>query len=60
MNVEIIVRIDGREVAVVNQETAGVAIEREAQTELLKDRVGQAILEETFSELAQSLRRLCR
>lgn len=59
MNVEIIVRIEGREVAVVTQEVFGDAIEREEQTEQLKDRVGQAVLEEGFVELAGSLRRPC-
>lgn len=57
MNVEIIVRIDGREVAVVKQEISGESLDREQQTERLKDRVGQAVLEEGFAELAQSLRR---
>lgn len=59
MNVEIIVRIDGREVAVVKQEISGESLDREQQTERLKDRVGQAVLEEGFAELAQSLRRPC-
>lgn len=51
MNVYI-VRLDGREVAVVKQEISGESLDREQQTERLKDSVGQAVLEEGFAELA--------
>lgn len=59
MNVEVTVRIDGREVANFEQWISGEAIEIEQQTEHLKDRVGQAVLSEGFSQLAVSLRRPC-
>lgn len=59
MNVEIIVRINGRAVAVVEQQLTGDALEREQQNERLKDRVGQVVLEEGFAELAGTLRRPC-
>lgn len=49
MKVEVIVRIDGREVANLNQSISGQAVDMEQQTEALKDRVGQAVLPEAFS-----------
>jgi hypothetical protein len=60
MLVEIIVRIDGREVAAVKDELAtwdSLALEEE--TEKLKDRVGRVVLEEGFRELAAGGRHPC-
>lgn len=59
MKVEVTVRIDGREVATVQEVISGEAIEVEQQTEHLKDLVGQVVLREGFSQLASSLRRPC-
>jgi hypothetical protein len=59
VNVEITVRIDGQEVATLKHAVCGEAIELERQTEKLKDRVGQVVLETGFEELAASLRRPC-
>lgn len=57
INVEIIVRIDGREVALVRdqvQTTAALALEE--HVEQLKNRAGRAILEVGFAELAGDMR----
>ena len=59
MKVEVTVRIDGREVATVEECIAGPAIEVEQQTEALKDRVGQVVLAEGFLQLAATLRHPC-
>lgn len=59
MKVEITVRIDGREVAILEECISGQAIDVEQQTEYLKDRVGQVVLAEGFSQLAVTLRRPC-
>lgn len=59
MKVEVIVRIDGREVATVDQSVWGEAIEIEQQTETLKDRIGQVVLEVGFTQLATTLRKPC-
>jgi hypothetical protein len=59
MNVEITVRINGQEVATLKDTIFGEAIEIEQQTERLKDRVGQVVLETGFAELSASLRRPC-
>ena len=59
MNVEVTVRIDGREVATLSQEISGAPIDMEQQTETLKDRVGQLVLPEAFAQVDASLRRPC-
>jgi len=60
MNVEVTVRIDGREVACVNKEMkTSEALPLEEQTEQLKDRVGQAVLEVGFQNLSGTLRHPC-
>ena len=59
MKVEVTVRIDGREVAILEEGIFGQAIDVEQQTERLKDRVGQVVLAEGFSQLAATLRRPC-
>ena len=46
MNVEIIVRIDGREVEILKHDISGQAIDIEEQTEALKDCVGKVVLAE--------------
>ncbi|MGE0374449.1 MAG: hypothetical protein AB7Q45_03455 [Planctomycetaceae bacterium] len=57
MNVEVIVRIDGREVASVEQVLAtDEALGLEEQSERLKDRLGQVVLEVGFGRLADELR----
>lgn len=58
MNVEIIVRIDGREVACVNQAVESTTeLVLEEQVERVKDRVGQVVLEVGFTQLAADVRR---
>jgi heterodisulfide reductase subunit A-like polyferredoxin len=57
VKVEVTVRIDGREVAILEECISGQAIDVEQQTERLKDRVGQVVLAEGFSQLAATLRR---
>ena len=60
MNVEVIVRIEGREVASIEQELPTIeALDLEQQTERLKDRLGQVVLEVGFDRMASSLRRPC-
>ena len=59
MNVEVIVRIDGREVSVLAETISGQPIEIEQQTEGLKDRVGQVVLAEGFLQFDSVLRRPC-
>lgn len=57
MNVEIIVRIDDREVACLKSPVkTGTELSLEEQTERLKDRVGRVLLEVGFAELAEQLR----
>lgn len=60
MNVEISVRIDGREVACVGDQLETCeSLPLEEQTERLKDRVGQVVLEVGFQELSRNVRRPC-
>lgn len=60
MNVEIIVRIGGREVAVVEDQIQATSVlELEEHVERLKDRAGVAILEYGFDELACDVRHPC-
>ena len=59
MNVEVTVRIDGREVATLSQDISGDPIDIEQQTEALKDRVGQLVLPQAFAQVDASLRRPC-
>ena len=59
MEVEVIVRIDRREVATIDRCISGEAIEIEEQTETLKDRIGQVVLEVGFLPLAANLRKPC-
>lgn len=57
MNAEIIIRIDGREEACINnpiEMTDSLSLEQ--QVERLKDRAGQVLLEIGFQKLAQELR----
>lgn len=59
MNVQVVVRIDGREVATFNDDVCGQPIEIEQQTEALKDCVGRIVLADAFSQFDASLRRPC-
>lgn len=60
MNIEVTVRIEGREVAVVKADLLTQSeLVLEEQTERLKDRIGQTILEVGFQEIARQLRRPC-
>jgi hypothetical protein len=60
MDVQITVTIDGREVACVKHPILlGRAIEIEEQTERLKDRLGQVVLEHGFEQLAHGLKTPC-
>lgn len=60
MNVEVIVRIEGREVADFQADIeTREALPLEEQTERLKNRLGQVVLEVGFQTLALSLRRPC-
>lgn len=59
MNVEIIVRIDGREVEILKHDISGQAIDIEEQTEALKDCVGKVVLAEGLSEFDACVRRPC-
>jgi hypothetical protein len=57
MHVEVIIRIDGRDVAIVKREITGAAREREEQVEELKQRVGGAVLEQALQEIANAVPR---
>ena len=57
MNVEVIVRIGGREVVTLNHRFSGDSLEIEQQTECFKDRIGQLILTEACSRFDAALRR---
>ena len=60
MNVEVIIRIDGREVACLNDQIeTSESLPLEQQTEQLKDRVGQVVLEVGFQKCANQLRHPC-
>lgn len=60
MNVEVSVRIDGREVACVKSEMeTAEALPFQEQTERVKNRVGVVLLEVGFEKLAQSLNPPC-
>jgi hypothetical protein len=60
MNVEVIVRIDGREVAqLAGSVNTREALPLELQTEQLKQRLGQVLLEVGFEDLAHNLRHPC-
>lgn len=60
MEIQVTVRIDGREVACLHQSLViGRAIETEEQTERLKDRLGQVVLEHGFEQLAEDLEPPC-
>jgi hypothetical protein len=60
MNVEISVKIDGREVAHVCAELeTSQALALEEQTEQVKNRVGQAVLEVGWAQLVRSLKPPC-
>lgn len=60
MNVEIIVRIDDREVACIrNQLETRAELDLEEQTERVKDRVGRVLLEVAWSRIAKQIRRPC-
>lgn len=60
MNVEIIVRISGREVAVIEDQVETTSVlDLEEHVERLKDRAGGAILEVGFEELAGDVRHPC-
>ena len=55
-NVEVIVRIGGREVVTLNHRFSGDSLEIEQQAQCFKDRIGQAILPETYSRFDAALR----
>lgn len=60
MNVEITVKIEGREVATIQQDIPLTkAIPIEEHTERLKDRVGQVVLEQSFEQLDAELKTPC-
>ena len=59
MNVEVIVRIDGREVTILSHDISGDPIDIEQQMETVKDRLGQAVLPEAFAQVDENLRRPC-
>jgi len=59
MKVEITVKIDGREVETVSSDISGQPMDIEQQTETLKDRLGQVVLAEGFSQFDEQLRRPC-
>jgi hypothetical protein len=60
MDVEVIVRIDGREVAqLAGQLDTAEALPLEEQTEQIKHRLGQVLLEVAFEDLAHRLRHPC-
>ena len=59
MNVEVIVRIGGREVVTLNHRFSGDSLEIEPLTECHKDRIGQVILTEAYSRFDATLRRPC-
>lgn len=60
MNVEITVRINDREVACVkNEVNSNSELVLEEETERVKDRVGQVVLESGFQEIAEHARRPC-
>ena len=59
-DVEITVRLDGREVACVNQSvTTAEELSLEEQNERLKDRVGRVVLEVGVAELVAQMRHPC-
>jgi hypothetical protein len=55
MQVELIIQVDGRTVATVNQEIEGTAFERELQTERLQQRVGCVVMEQGLQQIADSV-----
>ncbi|MEZ6055518.1 MAG: hypothetical protein R3C01_02320 [Planctomycetaceae bacterium] len=60
MNVQIIVKGDGREVADFQEQVSTLeALEFELHTEKLKDRVGRVVLEVGFQKCADQLRHPC-
>lgn len=59
MKVEITVKINGREVSTLNSDISGQPMDIEQQAEVLKDRVGQIVLAEGFSQFDELLRRPC-
>lgn len=60
MNVQIIVKVDGREVSEFQEEVSGGdSIHLEQQTERLKDRLGRVVLEVGFQKCSQELRHPC-
>lgn len=60
MNVQIIVKVDGREVADFQEEVSTQnVLEFEQHTEQLKDRLGQVVLEVGFQRCSQQLRHPC-
>ena len=60
MKIQIIVKVDGREVADVQEQVAtSEALEFERQTEKLKDHVGRVVLEVGFQKCADQLRHPC-
>lgn len=60
MDVQVIVKVDGQEVATVQNEfSTQNALEFEQHTEQLKDRVGQVVLEVGFQKSADQLRHPC-
>jgi len=60
VNVQIIVKVDGREVADFQEEVSTQKVlEFEQHTEQLKDRIGQVVLEVGFQKCADQLRHPC-
>ena len=57
MHVEVIIRIDGRDLATVKSEIRGAAREREEQIQELKQRVGGPVMEQALQEIADAVPR---
>jgi hypothetical protein len=55
MYAEVIIQIDGRTVATLNQEIQGTAFEREHQIECVQQRVGCVIAEKELQQIADSV-----
>ena len=55
MYAEVIIQIDGRTVATLNQEIQGTAFEREQQIECVQQRVGCVIAEKELQQIADSV-----
>ncbi len=55
MQIDVIIRIDGRDVATVKKEIGGTARGQEEQVQELKQRVGGVVLEQALQEIADAV-----